>query len=131
VTPSQALKHIVTLVEAGLKDDTQRKVFVTWRGRSCPEGSRRGTGWCGGMRAQCSDVSYAVGSGPSPCSGHAFGSQEIGQPCEALSQVQKPAQQRERGSHSRHEGVKRHIQRVDKPRRLIGEPHLAIQLLAE
>jgi hypothetical protein len=43
VTPSKALKHILTLVEASteLKDDTQRKVLL----RSIVVVAQKGLGW--------------------------------------------------------------------------------------
>jgi hypothetical protein len=53
VTPSEALQHIVTLVEAsaGLKDDTQRKVLLRSVVVVAQKGPRRRPGWCSRMRA--------------------------------------------------------------------------------
>jgi hypothetical protein len=53
VTPSEALQHIVTLVEAsaGLKDDTQRKVLLRSVVVIAQKGPRRCTGWRGRVRA--------------------------------------------------------------------------------
>jgi hypothetical protein len=49
VTPSEALKHILTLVEtsADLKDDTQRKVLLRSVVVVAQKGPRRGPGWRG------------------------------------------------------------------------------------
>jgi hypothetical protein len=63
VTPSEALQHILTLVEtsAELKDDTQRKVLL----RGVVVVAQKGLGVApdggGRMRAQRLDVPYAVG----------------------------------------------------------------------
>jgi hypothetical protein len=68
VTPSEALQHVRTLVEAsaGLKDDTPRKVML----RSVIV-VQKGLGVAPDGVAECEpnvDVSHAVGGGPPPCS---------------------------------------------------------------
>ena len=49
MTPSEALKHIRTLVEtsAELKDNTQRKVLLRGVVVVAQKGPRRGPGWRG------------------------------------------------------------------------------------